>query len=165
LAAESGGKKLSTACGGEDATNAGEKRMRTYEVMFVVRPDVVDEDLDRLISTLEGNITTAGGTVKNIERMGKRRLAYTVRKFNDGMYVLLTVEGGGALITEVERRLRVTEPVIKFITVRVDEEQKRLDKVKKLRDSRQRGRGAQAAAAAAAQEPTTPGPETTPAAV
>lgn len=139
--------------------------MRTYEVMFVVRPDVVDEDLDRLISTLEGNITTAGGTVKNIERMGKRRLAYTVRKFNDGMYVLFTVEGGGALITEVERRLRVTEPVIKFITVRVDEEQKRLDKVKKLRDSRQRGRGAQAAAAAAAQEPPTPGPETTPAAV
>jgi small subunit ribosomal protein S6 len=137
--------------------------MRTYEVMFVVRPDMVDEDLDRQISTLEGNITSAGGTVKNIERMGKRRLAYTVRKFNDGIYVLFTVDGEGALIKEVERRLRVTEPVIKFITVRVDEEQKRLDKVKKLRESRQRGRGAQAAAAAAAQEPAPAGPESNPA--
>ncbi len=125
--------------------------MRTYEVMFIVRPDVVDEELDKLISTLEGNVTTAGGTVKNIERMGKRRLAYTVRKFNDGMYILFTVEGEGKSIAEIERRLRVTEPVIKFITVRTDEEQKRIDKVKKIRDSRQRGRGTQAAAAAQAQ--------------
>lgn len=124
--------------------------MRTYEVMFIVRPDMVDEDLDRLISTLEGNVTTAGGTVKNIERMGKRRLAYTVRKFNDGIYILFTVEGEGKLMAEVERRLRVAEPVIKFITVRVDEEQKRLDKVKKYREAHQRGRGTQAAAAAAA---------------
>jgi small subunit ribosomal protein S6 len=137
--------------------------------MFIVRPDMVDEDLDRLISTLEGNITTAGGTVSNIERMGKRRLAYTVRKFNDGLYVLFTVEGEGKLIAEVERRLRVAEPVIKFITVRVDEEQKRLDKVKKIRESRQRGRGTQAAAAAAQQqqqaEAQAAGPESAPAAV
>ncbi len=117
--------------------------------MFIVRPDVVDEELDKLISTLEGNITTAGGVVKNIERMGKRRLAYTVRKFNDGMYILFTVEGEGKFIAEVERRLRVAEQVIKFITVRVDEEQKRIDKIKKIRDSKQRGRGTQAAAAAA----------------
>jgi small subunit ribosomal protein S6 len=123
--------------------------MRTYEVMFIVRPDVVDEELDKLISTLEGNVTTAGGVVKNIERMGKRRLAYTVRKFNDGMYILFTVEGEGKIITEIERRLRVAEPVIKFITVRTDEEQKRIDKIKKIRDSKQRGRGTQAAAAAA----------------
>jgi small subunit ribosomal protein S6 len=133
--------------------------MRTYEVMFIVRPDMVDEDLDRLISTLEGNVTTAGGTVKNIERMGKRRLAYTVRKFNDGIYILFTVEGEGKLMAEVERRLRVAEPVIKFITVRVDEEQKRLDKVKKYREAHQRGRGTQAAAAAAATEPPAAGSE------
>jgi small subunit ribosomal protein S6 len=139
--------------------------MRTYEVMFIVRPDVVDEELDKLISTLEGNITTAGGVVKNIERMGKRRLAYTVNKFNDGMYILFTVEGEGKLIAEIERRLRVAEQVIKFITVRVDEEQKRIDKIKKIRDSRQRGRGTQAAAAAAAQAQQPAGPETTPASV
>jgi small subunit ribosomal protein S6 len=111
---------------------------RSYEVMFIVRPDVVDEELDKLVSSIESSVANAGGTVKGTERMGKRRLAYTVRKFNEGMYVLLTMEGTGATVAEIERRLRVTEPVIKFLTVRVDEEQKRLEKVKKLRASRQK---------------------------
>ncbi|MBV8892622.1 MAG: 30S ribosomal protein S6 [Acidobacteria bacterium] len=111
---------------------------RTYELMFIVRPDMAEEDLDKLISTLDGQVTTSGGTVKSVERMGKRRLAYTVRRFSDGMYILLTVEGSGPLVRELERRLRVTEPVIKFLTVRVDEEQKRLDKVKQIREARRR---------------------------
>ena len=109
--------------------------MRTYEVMMIVRPDVVEEELDKLVTTIEGHIGTAGGTLKNTERMGKRRLAYEVRGFADGAYVLFTVEGEGSIIAEIERRLRVAEPVIKFITVRIDEEQKRLDKVKKIRAS------------------------------
>jgi small subunit ribosomal protein S6 len=111
---------------------------RTYEVMFIVRPDMAEEDLDKLVSTMESQVSTAGGTVKNLERMGKRRLAYTVRRFNDGIYILLTLEGAGGVIHEVERRLRVTEPVIKFLTVRIDEEQKRLDKVKKIREARRK---------------------------
>jgi small subunit ribosomal protein S6 len=112
---------------------------RTYEVMFIVRPDMVEEDMDRLISTLEGQVGTAGGTVKNIERMGKRRLAYVVRKFHEGMYVLFTIESeSGAVVHEMERRLRVAEPVIKFLTVRVDEEQKRLEKVRKDREAHRR---------------------------
>src|SRR5947207_2544025 len=115
---------------------SGERRMRTYELMFIVRPDMPEEEQEKIISSLESSITTAGGTVKNIERMGKRRLAYVVRKFQDGIYVLLTIEGTGAVIHEVERRLRVTEPVIKFLTVRVDEEQKRIDKVKAIRATR-----------------------------
>ena len=107
--------------------------MRTYELMFIVRPDITDEDLDKLVSTLETQATNAGATVKNIERMGKRRLAYTVRKFNDGIYILFTLEGLGPVVKEIERRLRVNEPVIKFITVRVDEDQKRLAKIEKHR--------------------------------
>ena len=82
---------------------------RTYEIMFIVRPDVEEAD--------------------------RRRLAYTVRKFNDGFYVLLTIAAEGKLITEIERRLRVSEQVIKFITVRMDEEEKRLAKIKAHRDS------------------------------
>ena len=111
---------------------------RTHELMFIVRPDMVDEELDKIISTLENQVTTTGGTVRNVERMGKRRLAYKVRKFQDGVYILLTVEGTGALIHELERRLRVTEPVIKFLTVRIDEEQKRLDKIKAIREARRK---------------------------
>jgi small subunit ribosomal protein S6 len=68
--------------------------------------------------------------------MGRRRLAYTVRKFNDGFYVLLNVAAAGSLIAEIERRLRVSEQVIKFITVRMDEEEKRLAKIKAIRDTK-----------------------------
>jgi small subunit ribosomal protein S6 len=125
---------------------------RTYELMFIVRPDMTDEDLDKLVSTLGTAVTSSNGTVKSVEKMGKRRLAYTVRKFHEGVYVLLTVEGGGGVMHELERRLRVTEPVIKFLTVRIDEEQKRLDKIKAIRDSRKKV-SAQPAAAAPAEEP------------
>jgi small subunit ribosomal protein S6 len=104
--------------------------------MFIVRPDVEEADLDKLIEGLSANITSGGGEIKSVEKMGRRRLAYTVRKFNDGFYVLLTVGAPGNLIGEIERRLRVSEPVIKFITVRMDEEEKRLAKVKALRDSK-----------------------------
>jgi small subunit ribosomal protein S6 len=103
---------------------------RLYEVMFIVRPDVVDEELDKLIAGFEGTVTSGGGVIKNSEKMGRRKLAYTVRKFNDGNYVLLTIEANGVVVAELERRLRVTEPVIKFITVRMDEEEKRLAKIR-----------------------------------
>src|SRR5246127_1601261 len=119
---------------------------RTYELMFIVRPDMVEEEQDKLISTLETAVTSSGGNVKSVEKMGKRRLAYMVRRFHDGIYVLLTVEGGGGLIHELERRLRVSEPVIKFLTVRIDEEQKRLAKHKKIRDARKKVSAAPAAA-------------------
>jgi small subunit ribosomal protein S6 len=109
---------------------------RTYEIMFIVRPDVEEADLDKLIEGFSANIVTGGGEVKSVEKMGRRRLAYTVRKFNDGFYVLLNVALPGSQISEIERRLRVTEPVIKFITVRMDEEEKRLAKVKAIRDSK-----------------------------
>ena len=136
---------------------------RTYEIMFIVRPDVEEADLDKLIEGFSGNITSGGGEVKTVEKMGRRRLAYTVRKFNDGFYVLLTVAVPGSLIVEIERRLRVSEPVIKFITVRMDEEEKRLAKVKALRDSKVK-RSAQPippqAAVAPAAEPEAPAAET-----
>jgi len=111
-------------------------QQRTYEVMFIVRPDLQEEEIDKLISNLESQATNAGATVKNVERMGKRRLAYVVRKFADGFYILLTVDADGKAIHEIERRLRVSEPVIKFISVRIDEEQKRLEKIKRLRSTR-----------------------------
>jgi len=109
---------------------------RTYEIMFIVRPDVEEADLDKLIEGFSANVTNGGGEIKTVEKMGRRRLAYTVRKFNDGFYVLLTIAAAGSLISEIERRLRVSEPVIKFITVRMDEEEKRLAKVKAIRDTK-----------------------------
>jgi len=126
---------------------------RKYEVMFILRPDTTEEDMDRLLQTMETNVAANGGKVTGFERMGKRRLAYTVKKFQDGIYILAFVEGPGSVLKELERRLRVQELVIKFITIRTDEEEKRLAKVKKLRDAKMKGQGTQgqAAAAAAAQ--------------
>src|SRR5260370_37945657 len=126
---------------------------RSYEVMFIVRPDVLEEDMDKLIATLQGHATTAGASVLNTEKMGKRRLAYDVRKFSDGQYVLLTLNADGNAIHELERRLRVTEQVIKFLTVRTDEERQRLDKVGKLREAKKRRPVEPAAAAPETETP------------
>ena len=108
---------------------------RSYEIMFIVRPDIEEAEIDKIVETFSGYVTSGGGTVKQTEKMGRRRLAYTVRKFNDGFYVLLIVDAPASLIAEIERRLRVSEQVIKFITVRTDEEEKRVAKIKKHRDA------------------------------
>jgi small subunit ribosomal protein S6 len=123
--------------------------------MFIVRPDVADEEVDKLVAGFTTTITSGGGAVKNVEKMGRRKLAYMVRKFNDGNYVLLTIEANGAGVLELERRLRVTEQVIKFITVRMDEEEKRLAKVKALRGTR-RKLSTEPAAAPVAAAPAAP---------
>jgi small subunit ribosomal protein S6 len=135
---------------------------RNYELMFIVRPDMVDEDLNKLISTLESSVTSAGGTTKT-EVWGKRRLAYRVGRFNDGIFVLMLIDGVGAVVHELERRLRVTEPVIKFLTVRTDEELKRLDKIKKIRDSKKKASATPAATAASVTPATAEAGTETPA--
>ena len=111
---------------------------RSYEIMFIIRPDVEEPEIDKIIDTVSGYVTEGGGTVKNSridQKMGRRRLAYTVKKFNDGFYILLVVDAPAALISELERRLRVSEQVIKFITVRMDEEEKRVAKIKQHRET------------------------------
>jgi small subunit ribosomal protein S6 len=108
---------------------------RSYEIMFIVRPDIEEAEIDKIVETFSGHVTNGGGAVKQVEKMGRRKLAYTVQRFNDGFYILLMVEAPASLIAEVERRLRVSEQVIKFITVRTDEEDKRVAKIKKHRDS------------------------------
>src|ERR1700761_101717 len=128
---------------------------RTYEIMFIVRPDIPDEELDKLIAGFEANITQGGGAIKSTEKLGRRKLAYMVKKFNDGNYVLLTITADGSLVGEIERRLRVSEPVIKFISVRMDEEEKRVAKIKAIRATRKKLSAQPAAAPSAPVEPAT----------
>ena len=131
--------------------------------MFIVRPDLAEEEVDKIIASLEQTVTNGGGTIRSTEKMGRRKLAYLVRKFSEGNYILLTVDADGPLVAELERRLRVTEQVIKFITVRMDEEEKRLNKIKAIRPSRTKVsdqpaavEAAEAPAAPAAQEESAP---------
>ena len=137
---------------------------RKYEVMFILRPDVAAEEADKLIAGFEATITKGNGKLVASEKLGNRKLAYTVRKFNEGNYNLLTVQAEGSLVAELERRLRVTEPVIKFITVRMDEEEKRIAKIRKIRSTRvkQSTLNAQAAHASVAAEPAAAQPVASP---
>ena len=111
--------------------------MRTYEVPFIVAPNVDEEQIERLIGQFEQVVAEKGGKVVKVERMGRRRLAYPIRKFREGTYVLLVVEGSGREIAELERRLRVTsDTILRYITIRIDEELKRAEKIAAKRQAR-----------------------------
>jgi small subunit ribosomal protein S6 len=135
---------------------------RTYEVVFIIDPTVGDDEVMRLSEAVQKIITGQGGTITKTEIMGKRQLAYEINHKKDGTYVLLEVEGSGAEIAELERRMRVNDQILRYMTIRVDEDRRRADK---LRDRRARkaarrtgaknkasGAGATASAAAADTE-------------
>jgi small subunit ribosomal protein S6 len=102
--------------------------MRVYEVLFIVAPNVEQSDVDNLVTQLSDVATNQGAQITKVDRMGRRRLAYPIGKFNDGYYVVFTLEGTGAEIAELERRMRVTDAVIRYITIRIDEDLKRAEK-------------------------------------
>jgi small subunit ribosomal protein S6 len=106
---------------------------RTYEVIFIVDPAAGDEEVMRLSEGVQKIITGQGGNIVKTEMMGKRQLAYEINHKKDGTYVLLEVEGSGAEIAEVERRMRVNDQVLRYMTIRVDEARRRADKLKDRR--------------------------------
>ncbi len=124
--------------------------MRIYEELFIVKPDAPEEEVNGFVETLRTQLTNAGATVDKVDLWGKRRLAYKVDKYREGSYVLFQFTAGPETVKELERRLRVSDVVLKFLTVRIDETLKRLDKRKKERDKR--------AAKRAAQGPSSPAP-------
>ena len=127
---------------------------RIYEELFIVKPDAPDEEVDALVEQLRTQLTTLGATVDKIDKWGKRRLAYRVDKYREGAYVLFQFTAGPESVKELERRLRVSDIVLKFLTVRIDETLKRLEKRKKVRDKR--------AARRAASAPSSPAPGVAP---
>jgi small subunit ribosomal protein S6 len=116
--------------------------MRIYEELFIVKPDAPEEELDQFVEQLRAQVVAAGGTVDKIDKWGKRKLAYRVDKYREGSYVLMQFTAGPETVKEFERRLRVSDAVLKFITVRIDETLKRLEKRKKDRDKRAARRAA-----------------------
>jgi small subunit ribosomal protein S6 len=118
--------------------------MRIYESLFIIKPDVPDEEADQRLEQLRVQLTAAGATVDKLEKWGKRRLAYRIDKYREGAYVLIQFTAGPETVKEFERRLRVSDAVLKYITVRIDETLKRLEKRKKDRDKRAARRAASA---------------------
>lgn len=130
---------------------------RLYEVMFIVDPDLPEEEMDGIVASLSSQISGQGGVVNKVEKIGRQRLAYMIRKgsrkFYEGFYILLHVNGTGREIAETERRLRMLDPVIRFLTVRVDEDLKRAQKIKARRERRMEIRAARHIASSDADEP------------
>lgn len=133
--------------------------MRTYEELFIIQPDATDEQVDQVIEQVSATITQNSGRIEKVDKWGKRRLAYKVDKHREGIYVLLLFDAQPSAVKELERRLRVTDLVLKYLTVRIDETLKRLEKRRKQREKRAARKPPMTAPAA----PLAPGPAPAPA--
>ncbi len=109
---------------------------RTYEVMYIIDPETSEENIGKLNESVGKLVETEGGSVVKVDEMGRRKLAYPINKKKEGYYVLYEIEGSGQEIAELERRMRVNDAVMRFITVRVDEDRKCADKKRLKRETR-----------------------------
>lgn len=142
--------------------------MRVYELGFIMKPDLSEQDAQAAIDAVTQSLTAGGATIDKVDDWGKRKLAYRVRGFWNGHYVFIqySAEDSRSLTSEVERRLRVADSIIKFMTIRIDEDLKRQEKAAERRAKRAPRLAARAAARqaeAVPPKPTTPGapePET-----
>lgn len=130
---------------------------RQYELVYIVAPTATDQDLADVHAQIEGIATRFGGTVTRWENWGRRKLAYEIQHHKEGVYVLEVLSGPGEMVRELDRRLRVTDQVIRHLLVRIDEEMKRVERQRArrlaARQARQGERAAAAEAARAAAEP------------
>jgi small subunit ribosomal protein S6 len=110
--------------------------MRTYEELFIVKPDATDAEIDPIVEQLTQIVANSGGNVEKTDKWGIRKLAYRVMRYNEGYYVLMQFTSTPEVVKEIERRLRVSDLVFKFLTVRIDEKLKKIAKRKKARDKR-----------------------------
>lgn len=117
--------------------------MRIYETILILRPEAPDEEIDATIEHVTSTITEGQGTIDKVERWGKRRLAYRVNRYKEGHYILVqySVESNAGLSKELERRLKVIDTVIKYLTVRIDEDLKRIAKLRAKREKRAAKKG------------------------
>ncbi len=137
---------------------------RQYDLIFICRPDTPEAEIDKVISTLEHAATEKGGKIEKTDKWGRKRMAYRVQKLREGFYVYMVVRSShGEVVKELERRLKVSDAVMKYLTVRVDEELKRQQKLQRHRE-RRAARRPRKTAPASAPPSSTPTPTPVPAA-
>ena len=122
--------------------------IRNYEIMFIVDPNMPEDEIDQLNSQVETLVTDGGGKVESIEKLGRRKLAYEIQRQTDGFYVLFNVAADGDIVKEVERRFRVLDSVLRYLTVRIDEAEKKLEKMRAIRQKNDARRSSKSAASA-----------------
>ena len=106
---------------------------RIYETVFIIDPATGEEDSTRLVENLQKIVTDQGGAITKSESMGRRPLAYRIGRNTEGHFMLFEIEGTGGEIAELERRMRVSDQVMRYLTVRVDEDRRRAEKFKERR--------------------------------
>lgn len=121
---------------------------RVYEMMYIAAPSTANDDIEKLNDALGQIVETEGGSIVKVEDMGVRKLAYKINKLSEGRYVLFEIEGSGREIAELERRMRVNDAIIRYITVRVDEDRKKSEKIRSKRENRTARRRAASASPA-----------------
>jgi small subunit ribosomal protein S6 len=133
---------------------------RQYEVVFIVDPAADDDEVVRLTDSFKQIVTDQGGMITKEESMGRRQLAYEILRKTEGSFMLLEIEGSGREIAELERRMRVNDRIIRYITVRVDEDRRRAEKFKAKRarkaEKRTASKEGQNRGSATAQRPVVP---------
>jgi small subunit ribosomal protein S6 len=138
---------------------------RLYDLIFIARPATPEDEIKKVISGIEHTCAEKGAKIEKTEFWGTRKLAYRVAKHREGIYVYQQIRTNHEeLIAELERRLRVQDVVIKYLTVRLDEDLKRQKKLGGKREQRaaRRPRRTTAAPASAPAHAPTPTPEQTP---
>jgi small subunit ribosomal protein S6 len=113
---------------------------RTYELVYVASPDATDEQVADLHTQVDAIVQRMGGQIEKTDNWGRRKLAYEIGRHKEGTYVLEVIKGDGDLMKEIDRRLRVTDLVIRHLTVRVDEEQGVVERTKAKRTETSRRR-------------------------
>ncbi len=126
--------------------------MPTYETVFITPPTLTEDEEKTTVSTMVQAVTENGGLMVAAERMGRRRLAYVIKKFDEGVYQRFLYDAPPALPREIERRMRISDRVLRHITVRLDEEWAVAAKEQAVRDAAARAEAEVARAAAAAAE-------------
>ena len=109
---------------------------RTYEVMYIINPETDADKIEKLNDAVGKLIEKEGGTIVRMDDIGMRNLAYPIQKKYEGHYVLFEIDGTGQEILELERRMRVNDLIMRFITVRVDEDRKKATKLRTKREAR-----------------------------
>jgi small subunit ribosomal protein S6 len=111
--------------------------LRTYEALYIVRPDLKDDEIQTVADKVQSVVTDHGGAIVRSEIWGKRRLAYEVEHFMEGCYVLLRFEASKDVIPELENHFRLAEPVIRHLVVHFDEQTLRLEEEQRKRTEEQ----------------------------
>jgi small subunit ribosomal protein S6 len=127
---------------------------RQYDLIYICRPDTLEADIDKIIATIETTATEKGAKIEKTEKWGRKRMAYRVQRLREGFYVYSVLKStNGDVVKELERRLKVSDAVIKYMTIRLDEELKRQDKLKRHRERRAARRPRKPVAAAPVAPP------------